>query len=157
VTGTDYDPLLWHDCTIWGIEFRVDDETSDLAFDIDYIDEWMRGPDDMARFRVMPAYLVFHGVTDPKIDVSWLQHGFQISLRPLSIARVDRELIPDAKVFLDRAYYKFRLGLNGPENGAITFGSVGFSIVPRGVPIVSAEQTLTRRMRNELIALRPSA
>ena len=107
--GADFDTFRWHDCSIWAFEFRVGDSsendwTSDLALDIDYIIEWIPDSGGSARFRVAPAALVFHGVNDPKIDVTWTQSGFQVALRPLSIARVQRKLIPDAKVYMYREY-----------------------------------------------------
>ena len=73
-TEADFDRLSWHDCHIWGIELRAGDPddgdwTSDLVLDIDFIVEWICGTGGGGQFRVAPATLVFHGVTDPKIDI----------------------------------------------------------------------------------------
>jgi len=155
-TEADFDQLSWHDCHLWGIEFRVgtpneNDWTSDLAFDIDYIVEWVGGADGRVRFRVAPATIVFHGVTDPTLNIDWLSSGFQVALRLPSISRIARDRIPDAKVYLDRPYHKYRIELNAPEAGAIEFGAVGFTQRLRGIPVLWDEQVLTRRERNRLI------
>jgi hypothetical protein len=79
-TEADFGRLSWHDCHIWGIELRADDPddgdwTSDLVLDIDFIVEWICGTGGGGQFRVAPATLVFHGVTDPKIDIDWGRLG----------------------------------------------------------------------------------
>ena len=68
-TEADFDRLSWHDCHIWGIELRAGDAddgdwTSDLV--LDSIMEWICGTGGGGQFRVAPATLVFHGVTDPR-------------------------------------------------------------------------------------------
>jgi hypothetical protein len=119
-TESDFDRLSWHDCHIWAVEFRLgdpdtEDWTSDLALDIDFIVEWMCGVGGRGQFRVVPATLVFHGVTDPKIDIEWGRSGVQAALHPVSIGKLERERIQDQKVYLDRPYYRWRLCLNWPD------------------------------------------
>jgi len=62
-TEADFERLSWHDCHVWGIEFRVgtpdeNDWTSDLAFDIDYIVEWVSGSDGRVRFRRFDRFCI---------------------------------------------------------------------------------------------------
>src|SRR4051812_33968265 len=148
-TGADFDRLSWHDCHIWGIELRArngtDDWLSDLAFDIDYIVEWLCGVDGAAQFRVAPATLVFHGVTDPSIRVLWGPSGHRASLHAISIGHIERTRIADQKVFLDRPYYSFRIACNWPQGGEIAFGAWGFTQTLRGEPTLSGEQILEAR------------
>ena len=104
-TEADFDRLSWHDCHIWAIELRPGnpdegDWTSDLALDIDFIVEWICGVDGGAQFRVAPASLVFHGVTDPKIDIDWGTSALQVALHPASIGSVERERITRASTLL---------------------------------------------------------
>jgi hypothetical protein len=154
-TEADFDELSWHDCHVWGIELRAGnpaegDWTSDLALDIDYIVEWMCGTNGGAQFRVAPATLVFHGVTDPSIHVTWQPSGFQVALQPLSIAGIERSPVEHQKVYLDRAYHRFRIILSSPAGGEISLGAVGFTQTLRGEPVVTSEQALslaTRRPR----------
>jgi hypothetical protein len=152
-TQVDFDRLSWHDCHIWGIELRAgdpneDDWTSDLALDIDFITEWICGVSQQAQFRVAPATLVFHGVTDPRIDIDWGHSGFQTALHPASIAAIERELVRDQKVHLDRPYYRWWIGLNWPDKSEVTFGAVGFTQTLRAEPIVTDKQCLSLKERN---------
>ena len=154
-TETDFERLSWHDCHIWAIELRAGDPdekdwTSDLALDIDFITEWICGVGGGAQFRVAPATLVFHGVTDPKIAIDWGRSGFQAALHPASIATIERDLIREQKVYLDRAYYRWRIGLNWPDASEITFGAVGFTQTLRAEPVLTEKQCLSRAERNRL-------
>jgi hypothetical protein len=86
-TEVDFERLTWHDCHIWAIELRPGDPdqgdwNSDLALDIDFIAEWICGVGGSGQFRVAPATLAFHGVTDPKIDIDWGRSGFQVDCMP---------------------------------------------------------------------------
>ena len=153
-TESDFDRLSWHDCHIWAIELRVgdpnnEDRTSDLALDIDFIVDWICSVGEGGKFRVAPATLVFHGVTDPNIDIDWGRSGFQAALHPVSIGNLERERIQDQKVYLDRPYYSWTICLNWPNGGVITFGAVGFTQTLRAEPIVSENQhlSLSERLR----------
>jgi hypothetical protein len=151
-TEAQFDELSWHDCHLWGVELRAGsgaegDWTSDLALDIDFIVEWLPHQDVGVQFRVAPAALVFHGVTDLSIQIVWKPSGFQVSLHPVSIARIERQLIANQKVYLDRPYYRFRIVSNWPDGGEITFGAVGFTQTLTGQSVVSSEQSLTRGSR----------
>lgn len=152
-TEADFDRLSWHDCHIWGFELRVGDPdegdwTSDLVLDLDFIVEWICGVDGGGQFRVAPATLVFHGVTDPRIDIDWGRSRHQAALHPASIANVEREPIQDQKVYLDRPYYRWRVRLNWPESGEIAFGAVGFTQTLRAEPILTDRQCLSLKQRN---------
>ena len=151
-TDADFDRLSWHDCHLWAIELRAgnaddNDWTSDLVLDIDFILEWICGVGGCAQFRVAPATLVFHGVTDLKIDIDWGRSGFQAALHPAAIDHIDREQIRDQKVYLDRPYYRWSIRLNWPDSGEIAFGAVGFTQRLRAEAIVTGRQHLSRRER----------
>ncbi len=148
-TDADFDRLSWHDCHIWAIELpagdpRKDDWTSDLALDIDFIAEWICGVGRGVQFRVAPATLVFHGVTDPKIAMDWGRSGFQAALHPASIAAIERTPVQHQKVYLDRPYYRWRIGLSWSADSEITFGAVGFTQTLRAEPV----QCLSLKERN---------
>jgi hypothetical protein len=155
-TEADFDCLSWHDCHIWAIELHpgnpdVGDWTSDIALDIDFIVEWICGVGQGAQFRVAPATLVFHGVTDPKIDIDWGHSGHQASVHPASMDGIERELLQDQKVFLDRPYYRWRIRLNWPESGGIALGAVGFTQTLRAEPVLTDKQHLSRSERSRLM------
>jgi hypothetical protein len=154
-TEADFDHLSWHDCHIWGIELRAGDPddgdwTSELALDLDFIVEWTCSVGGRAQFRVAPAILVFHGVTDPRIDINWGRSGFQAALHPASIANIERELIRDQKVYLDRPYYRWTIRLNWPDSSEIAFGAAGFIQTTRAKPILTDRQCLSLKERSRL-------
>lgn len=152
-TEADFDNLSWHDCRIWGVELRTgdpdnEDWTSDTAFDIDFIVEWVCGVGSPMRFLVAPATLVFHGVTDPKINIDWGNSGHQVALYQVMIASVERELIQDQKVHLDQPYYAWKIELNCPDSSDISFGALGFTQTLRSKPVLADEQHLSLKVRN---------
>ena len=67
------------------------DWRADLVLDIDHIVEWIRGEAGKVRFRVAPATLVFHGVTDLKIAIDWGDSGDRTALHDGSIEAITRE------------------------------------------------------------------
>jgi hypothetical protein len=156
MTKTDtppFDSFAWHDCHIWGINLRPGDPVeqewaSDLEIDIDFIADWVCGSDGAAQFSVAPATLSFHGVTDLRIAMDWGDTGGQVALQAASIDRIEREPVPHQKVFLDQPYYRFRLCLNAPKAGEITFCGVGFTQQLRAEPVRSDRQHLSARERS---------
>lgn len=150
-THADFERLSWHDCHVWGVALDAGDPdsgdwTSDLALDLDFIVEWICGAEGGVLFRVAPATLTFHGVTDLKLDVD-CGAGHQVALHPLSIDGIDRERIADQKVFLDRPYFRWVIRLNWPSGGAIAFGAYGFTQRLRAEPTLGPRQHLTRHER----------
>jgi hypothetical protein len=154
-TEADFGRVSWHDCHIWGVELRAGnpddgDWTSDLVLDIDFIVEWICGVSAGEQFRVAPATLVFHGVTDPKINIDWGRSDFRVALHPVSIGNVERERIQNQTVHLGRPYYKWRIRLNWPDGGEIAFGAVGFMQTLRAEPMLTRNQCLSLSERIRL-------
>lgn len=148
MTGPDSGDFGWHDCHVWGVSLRVgdpelDDWTSDLVVDIDYIVEWLCGVGEQkARFRVAPADLVFHDVSDLTVDLAWSDTAGRVALSLPSIDAITREPIPNRKVHLGRPYYRWTIDFNWPEGGSIRFGASGFTQTLRAEPILSDGQRL---------------
>ena len=98
-TEADFDKLSWHDCSIWGMALQNGGgepafEPADLAFDIDFIVEWICGVGAPARFRVARAALVFHNVTDLRIEMCTTHSGHhRMALSPWPILRIERRPI----------------------------------------------------------------
>lgn len=152
-TEADFDGLSWHDCLVWGIEFHTgdpdeDDWTSDVVFHIDYIAEWLCGVGRSTRFRVAPARLTFHGVTDLRVAIDWGRSGFQVASTQVFIDRITRETVTEQKVFLDRPYYHWVMELSALTKGSIEFGAVGFTQTLLAESVVSEKQHLSLRERN---------
>jgi hypothetical protein len=155
LTDDDFASVSWHECALWGIDLRVGDPddgdwTSDLALDIDFIAEWICGVDGGAQFRVAPATLVFHGVTDPRIAIDWGRSGHQIAVHPPSIDQIERWPLDDQRVYLDRPYYRWTIRLNWPDESEISFGAFGFTQVLRATPVLSGNQSLSLKARRQM-------
>ncbi len=147
-TDVDFDRLSWHDNAVYGVRFDVGDSSrgdwhSDLVIDIDHIVEWVCGVAGGARFRVAPATLTFHDVTDLRIAVDCGDSGCRTALNELSIGAVMREPVQDQKICLDRPYYRWRIELNLPQGGEITFGASGFTQTLRAEPVLLDDQKLS--------------
>lgn len=153
----DFDQYGWHDCRIWGIEFRVGepeqgDWTSDLRLDIDYICQWLcdAGP---CQFRVAPAFLVFHEVMNLKIAFERRDpDGRFMPAHPLSISEIERSPAAKDRTLLGLPCHQWCIKLNDPEGGEITFLASGFTQKLRAEPLSLDEQTFTLRERQKVLA-----
>jgi hypothetical protein len=153
-THADFDALSFHDDSLYGLALRGPDVergdwTSDLVLDIDHIVEWLR-EGDRFRFRVAPATLVFHGVTDLRVAFDQATGAFQIAPMPPPIHAIERERIAEQKVHLDRPYYAWRIPFNAPARGEIGFGAWGFTLTLRGEPLLVDAMQLSPSQRGEL-------
>ena len=150
-TEADFEALSWHDDTLWGVALCVGDPfendwTSDLVLDIDHIVEWVPGADGI-RFRVAPATLRFHGVTDLGIAMRWPDSGFSCAPCLPTIRSIERAPVPEQRVHLDRTYYSWRIVLNETPGSEIHFGAVAFTQTLRRDPLLLPEQQLPRSQR----------
>jgi hypothetical protein len=155
LTEADFKNASWHDCSIWGISCRVgdgraNDWTSDVVFDIDFITNWKCESNRKCQFLVAPASLVFHNVTDLRINIDWGDSKFRTSLHRISVDRIERERIKDQKIYLDRPYYKWKICLNWPEAGEISFGAAGFTQSLLAKPVKRKDQNLSLTDRDRL-------
>ena len=153
-THADFERLSWHDNHIYGLRFAVGDPElgdwrSDLVFDIDHIVEWVRGDRGRLRFRVAPATLTFHDVTDLRLAIDWGDSGFRTALHEVSIDALARERIAqaDQKVCLDWPYYRWRITLNWPQGSGFRFGASDFTLDLRAEPVLQDQQQLSPRDR----------
>ena len=67
------DEASGHDNLVYALLFNVGDVAkgdwrSELVLDIDHTVEWICGTDGGVRFRVAPATLTFHDVTDLRVS-----------------------------------------------------------------------------------------
>ncbi len=145
--ASEFERLSWHDDTLYGLRFDVGDSIqgdwrADLVLDIDHIVEWVRGEAGNFRFRVAPATLVFHGVTDLKIAIDWGDSGDRTALHDISIDGITREPVPDQEGYPAREHFRWRIALNWPQGSAITFGARGFTQTLRSEPVLLDQQRL---------------
>ena len=99
------------------------DWTCDLVLDIDFIVEWLCdvGGPGRIQFRVAPATLRFHTVSDLRIAIAWGSTG--VPLHEASIDRIEREPGPSASG--PRPTHRWRIAFNWPRAGEIAFDAVG--------------------------------
>jgi hypothetical protein len=138
-TGLDFEGMSWHDNPIYGVSFGTTDGVSDLVLDIDYIIEWICGTMGRASFRIAPATLVFHDVTDVEMHIDGMASGYQVGLIRPTVSHVRREHVAAQKVCLDRPYYVWTVELAVP-GGYFRFGASGFTQALRREPVLSSEQ-----------------
>lgn len=137
----------WHDNVVCGLSFdrgEPDDGDwrSDLVLDIDHIVEWLCGAPGEPRFRVAPARLTFHDVTDFAISVDQGDSGGRNAVFEWSIDRVSRQR-------LDRTfdYWRWTIHLHSPPGGTIAFCASGFTQDLLAEPMLLPDQRLPRSAR----------
>ena len=153
ISDAGFARLSWHDDTLYGLRFEIGDIErgdwrSELVLDLDHIVEWVCGSDRSVRFRVAPATLTFHDVTDLRIALDWGDSGHQTALGEPQIDAITRAQVPEQKICLDRPYYRWRIALNWPRGGMIDFGASGFTQTLRAEPLVLDQQRLPPGQRS---------
>ena len=146
----------WHDNLIYGVHLATPDPDagvwrSDLVLDIDHIVEWICGTDGGVQFRVAPATLVFHDVTDLKISADCSGGEHRYTLNELSINDITRQPAPAFGVDASRAYFNWRIELNSPQDGEIAFGASGYTLTLRADPVLLDDQRLPPTGRPHLM------
>jgi hypothetical protein len=146
-TEADFEGMSWQGCRVWKIEIvaGVVDGQADLVFGLDLVVDALCGFNREARFKLAPAALTFHGVTDLKMTVDCGDSGYHLLLQPLSIAEITRA---PAK---DPAYHAWRVRLAWPRDGEISFGASAFDQVLLAEPIISETSLLTAAQRRQML------
>lgn len=152
VTSMDFAPYLWHDNLIRSLRLDIGDHElgdwhSDLVLDIDHLVGWGSTTIGKGQFRVAPATLAFHDAGDLRISIDCGDSGGQVALHDLSIDQITRELVKERKVCLHRPFYCWRIELNWPKGGLISFAASGFTQVLRAEPVLSETVRLPAKYR----------
>ncbi len=150
------DATSWHDNLIYGLHLEGPDPdagnwNSNLILDIDHIVEWVCGTDGGVRFRVAPATLVFHHVTDLRIDIDFGGKDHRQTLNALSIAAISKQPVVAEGAAGDYEYYRWCIDLNLPQGGRITFGATAYTQTLRTEPVLIDQQRLPIKDRPHLM------
>lgn len=141
-----FEDYCWHDNAIHGLRIVEGDEAcyGDIILDIDFILEWLppQGEDNAFRFKVAPANLTFHEVTDLVVFVDYA--ASTAALQPMTIHEIHREVITHPN---GHSALTWKVEINWPQNSFISFHSSGFTQVLRAEPIVSGAQYLSPSQR----------
>lgn len=135
-TEQDFDQMGWHDANIYGfIFYPVDDERTDLIFDIDYIFKWVNPipPEQYFSFWVSPCTLKFEDIFDIKMEID----RYKGMTNMLDID--DLELIS-----VENGIYEWSIELH---DDYISFKSSGFKQFVRQKPIFGRSQVLSLEER----------
>ena len=149
-TEADFERLSWDGCRVWKIEIVAgeNDGQTDLVLGLDLVVDALCGFNREAQFKLAPAALTFHTVTDLKIAVDYGDSGHRLSLQPMSIAAITRGATKDP------SYHSWRVRLGWPRDGEITFGAAGFDQVLLAPPIISPTNFLTGAQRRQMLGAR---
>jgi hypothetical protein len=143
----EFEKMIWHDNAIHGFHIREGEDNcgGELDFDIDYILEWLAPEDNSFNFRVAPAMLTFHDVSDLVISINYAK--LPAAVQPMTIHEIHREVITYPNGYLS---YKWNVELNWPLEGFISFDASGFTQAIYGQQIVSGAQYLQPSERVKL-------
>ncbi len=136
-TDADFEGMGWHDCAVHAVAFRP--EHFELRLDLDYLLEWIAPAEPGAplAFRLAPATLVFHDVSDVALALEpWT--GVLPTLN--AITRADPRPTPNGR-FITWAWE-----LDGHE-GTIRLRATGYTQALRSAPRLGATQSLTWEAR----------
>lgn len=141
-----FEDYSWHDNAIHG--FRIvegpDGCGGELILDIDFIVEWLppQGENNAFGFRIAPAHLTFHDVTDLVISVDYASST--AAVQPMTIHEIHREVVTYPTGY---SSFAWKIEINWPRNSFISFRSPGFTQALKGEPIVSGAQYLSPSQR----------
>lgn len=131
--------FCWHDNLIYALRLQASEPDlgnwrSNLILDIDHIVEWRCDAADGGRFRVAPATLTFHDVTDLRVLVDFGDSGFSQGINLMSIAAIRKQPVTTRNAAGVFEYYQWRIELNLPAGGEIVFGASGYTQTLRAAP-----------------------
>jgi hypothetical protein len=143
----EFSDFNWHDNAIHGIRIveGQDGCSGDLVLDIDFIAEWLKPEGDAKyfRFRVAPTDLIFHETTDLVISIDYASCSG--AFQPMTIHQIHREPIVYPS---GHPAFAWKIELNWPSNGFISFQSPGFTQAARTPAVESDAQCLSPAQRN---------
>lgn len=128
---SDFHRMGWHDSRVWGV--FADVEAYEIAFDIDYIFQWVKPKKKGGYFKfwVSPVTMVFSNAYDLKIDIH-STHG-NIEISDLSMGE-ERKTKNNKGNECD---YKFEC-----HEGEIELTANGFQMFVRKHPVLQSAQCL---------------
>ncbi len=134
-----FELMTWHDNTLHGISCVDENFANDLVLDIDYVEQCLEEA-GYYRFKVAPAKLVFHEVSQLKISL--ISNGPQTMFAYLAtINGIGREQVGENR-------YRWMVDLLGCKENVITFESSGFTQETYREAIISTSQHLTVDQRS---------
>lgn len=141
-----FEDYSWHDNAVHGIRILEgpDGCGGELILDIDFIVEWLppQAGETAFEFRIAPAHLTFHDVTDLVISVDYA--SCTAALQTMTIHEIHREVVKYPNGY---SSFAWKIEINWPRNSFFSFCSPGFTQVLTAPPIVSDAQYLSPLQR----------
>jgi hypothetical protein len=134
-TDNDFDDMAWHDCSVYSIAFCSDEYS--IAFDIDYIFEWIHSEQDEKYFKfwIVPATLVFDNIYNLCFDISSYNGALEID----TITRENPLKPNNASYVHNKDEWTWRIEC---QQGTISFQSIGYKMYVKMPPILSNQQKI---------------
>lgn len=142
----NFENMCWHDNAIHGFKIREGDDgfSGELDLDIDYILEWLPPENNKYQFKISPATLTFHDVTELVISIDYAKST--ASLQPMTISEIKR----DVKTYPNgHSTFSWEIEMNWPKESFLRFESRGFTQTLRNVLVISERQSLSASERKE--------
>lgn len=147
-SDNQYDSHAYHDNTVHGIRFLVEDFLSEVVFDIDHIVRWpvhACEADEKSVFKVAKGNLRFSDVTDLNVNIDWGKSGYTTAVSGTSIDKIERRTV--ATTLRLPAYYHWDV-LMTDGRSTVSFGASGMSFEIKGESIDVERQYLNGSERN---------
>ena len=140
----------WDDDWIHGFFLREPEPDrqlwhSELVLDIDHIVEWMK-PDEagLIRWRVAPATLVFHDVSDVRIGIDFSRHWPGNLILLPSIHLIEAVPVSSSPGYRGPPRFAWRIVLNEPPEGEVALVATGYTLTLRDEPRIAGEKESPR-------------
>ena len=144
-TDAQFSEMSWHDNHVHGLRLvETGDGGGDLILDIDHIVEWINGAGSAFEFRILPATLTFHDVTDLRITLDYATPS--AGFTPFMIHGIERR----EEQRTHHLAKLWRIPISWP-NGELSFESRGFTQRAEGEPVLSSGQCLDPEQRNRAV------
>ncbi|MES2070123.1 MAG: hypothetical protein V4488_07235 [Pseudomonadota bacterium] len=145
-TNDDFEKIHWHDNAMHGFSILEGEDGCEgkLLLDIDFITEWLPPSNNMISFKIAPADLTFHDVSDLVISIDYAVAT--AAVQPMNIHEIHREAIvyPNG-----HSSFRWKIDIHWPPNGFISSESSGFTQVFRSEPTFSDAQYLSASKRKK--------
>ena len=139
-THEQFEQMSWHDNHVHALRILQGRHgAGELLFDLDYILEWLKGPEAM-QFRLVPTTLRFTEVTNLRISLDYASPT--AALGPFSIHSIERHAERRERYVAQI----WKIVVNWPV-GEISFEATGYEQCSTGEPIVSQLQHLSAEER----------
>jgi hypothetical protein len=142
-THEQFEQMSWHDNHVHGLRVLEGNYgAGELLLDLDYILEWLKGPEGM-QFRLVPVTLRFTEVTNLRISLDYASPS--AAMGPFSIHAIERRAEPRERYVAQ----VWKIVINWPV-GEISFEATGYEQFSTGESIVSDLQYLSPQERGDL-------